>query len=503
MDQLAPAGQFADSIPELRSKRPELPTPPQRHQWFDPWITAQGNAKALVGATLNLIQEHEERTHVRARRRRQADQTLHIARVEAVICNLARSVLLPPPTGRIAIMLAHRRNKRSRYDSPIMGKPMPLLIGMLHELGLLKLRLSAQFGEVSSIAPAPWFARWVAEFGIQLSDLGRNEQEEVILVTRNTRGKDRSLRREQFDYRDTPKTTADREAVRTLNVFLREAEIAFIDDGRKPLIDPFERTMKRRYVLLEGQEVRFDQSGRLYGGFWQNLEKARRWHIRIEGEEVAVLDYSSMFTRLAYAALGAIPPEGDLYAIPGLEGYRSGVKMAMNTFLFDKGPRRSWPSAMGIGVGDDDAAYEDPHGAAARYEARLPEGCTVGQFKKAALRVHPVLKNAWGRQLGFKLMHQESQILLAVLLHLASRNIPALGLHDGLLVAQSHRDIARAVMEEKGWRMTGLLLPVTCKLPAAPGGLMNSGIERKTVRRGPPFVTSLPRHTLRPSPTTS
>ena len=39
-----------------------------------------------------------------------------------------------------------------------------------------------------------------------------------------------------------------------------------------------------------------------------------------------------------------LPPSGDLYAIPGLEAYRSGVKLAFNVFLFDrKGSRRKWP----------------------------------------------------------------------------------------------------------------------------------------------------------------
>jgi hypothetical protein len=82
-------------------------------------------------------------------------------------------------------------------------------------------------------------------------------------------------------------------------------------------------------VLLTYQATRFDQGGRLYGGFWQNLKTERRRNIRINGEPVAVLDYGSMFTRLAYAEVGAVPPEGDLYVIPGLEGYRSGVKLAM------------------------------------------------------------------------------------------------------------------------------------------------------------------------------
>ena len=106
--------------------------------------------------------------------------------------------------------------------------------------------------------------------------------------------------------------------------------------------------LKRRFVLLKAdKKPRWDRGGRLFGdGFWINLESSRRSGIRIDGEPVADLDYSSMFARLAYAHVGAVAPSGDLYAISGLEGYRSGVKLAFNVFLFDgKGLRKAWPKA--------------------------------------------------------------------------------------------------------------------------------------------------------------
>jgi hypothetical protein len=464
MDQPSNAGQLVSSIPPQPRKKPEPPKP-ERHRWFDPWMIAKGRAaKALVQATHGLIQHYEKHISARTRRRRPIDEALHRKRVEAFICNLARAVLMPPPTGRIAIKLGNGRKGRSRYESPIMGKPLPPLIDMLEDLDFLDKRWPMIRGEVSSVAPSPWFAQKVAEFGVQLSDFGRDDDEEVIRLTRKTRWRDGSSHREEIDYADTCATYADREAIRALNAFLRKANIAFIDDGRTPRVDPYDRTMRRHYVIGEGQEVRFDQSGRLFGGFWQNLKSNRRRNIRIDGEEVAILDYGSMFTRLAYAAVGAVPPEGDLYVIPGLEGYRSGVKMAMNTFLFDKAPRRSWPNDMGMGAGDDSEVYGDPYGDAVRLEGRLPKGWTVKRLKQAVLKVHPVLKNAWGRQLGFTLMHRESEIILAVLLELASRGIPALGLHDGLIVARRYQGIAEEVMIQKGRKMAGIPLPVTCKL---------------------------------------
>ena len=456
--------------PRRKPKRPE----PQRHQWFDAWMMARGGGlKALVDDTVAFLDHHEKHTRSRTRARKPLDQTHHLKRVEAVVCNLAHAVLTPPPTGRIAVQLGNRRKGRSRYDSPVLGKPLSPLIHMLWDVDFLNLNWSTLRGEVSSIAPSSWFVGKVREYGVQLSDFGRDEAEEVVapqpqhardaalVVSAGGRG---SSHRERIDYADTPQTNTYREAVRHLNAFLSASDIDFVDDGLEPRINPFDRTLRRRFLLLPGQDERFDQGGRLFGGFWQTLKSERRQHIRIDGEPVADLDYRSMFTRLAYAEVGATPPEGDLYVIPGLEGYRSGVKLAMNTFLFDGGgSRRSWPSVMGVGVGDDGDATADPSSVAASFNARLPEGYGVSTTKKAILQVHPALRDAWGRQLGYRLMFLESEILIAVLLDLASHGIPALGLHDGLMVARSMREAAREVMTQRARLMTGIVIPVSEK----------------------------------------
>jgi hypothetical protein len=340
---------------------------------------------------------------------------------------------------------------------------MSKLLDVLVALGLIGRHWLMIRGEATSIAPTQVLANMVAEFGIQLSDIVSDEGKELIVLTMKRRGAYGRIGCQEINYIDSPSTCADRDAMSRLNAFLHDSDIAFLDDGQEPRVNPLDRTMKRFYVIYQGQDVRFDQSGRLCGGFWQNIKKGRRRNIRINGEPIVELDFSSMYTRMAYAAVGAVPPEGDLYAIPGLEGYRSGVKVVMNALLFDVKPRSRLPKGLGNGVGDDFAALSDPNSVAARYDARLPKGWPIKRMMKEILKVHPCLKDAWGRGLGITLMHQESEILLAVLLDLASRNIPALGLHDGLLVARGDMKIARAVMMEKGLEMTGILLPVRCK----------------------------------------
>jgi hypothetical protein len=347
---------------------------------------------------------------------------------------------------------------------------------MLSDLDFVDLRcFPVKRGEVSSMAPSSWFERKVSEHGVELSDFGRDEAEEVILLTRKTRVSQGSPRRplrldrDLVDYRDTPHTHRYREDVRSLNAFLSRADIAFVDDGQEPRVDPFDRTLRRHFLVLPGQEERFDQGGRLFGGFWQPLRSERRASIRINGERVVVLDYGSMFTRLAYAEVGAEPPEGDLYAIPGLEDHRSGVKLAMNCFLFDgPNPRRSWPDELAVGDGDENGTRVDPSLVGASIKGRLPGGWGVGKTKKAILSVHPALKSAWGRHLGYRLMFRESEVLIAVLNSLVSQGIPALGLHDGLMVAVSNKEEAIAAMAKGAKDVAGISIPITEKPLSSP-----------------------------------
>jgi hypothetical protein len=212
-------------------------------------------------------------------------------------------------------------------------------------------------------------------------------------------------------------------------------------------------------VIHKGEETeRFDLGGRLFGGFWTNLASGRRGSIRIEGERVADLDHSSMFARLAYAHIEAVPPSGDLYAIPGLEDYCSGVKLAFNIFLFDgQRSRRKWPNGeMGMA---------SPNSEAARCEGLLPAGWeSTARLRKAILDKHPALGKAFGRRLGYGLMFTESCVLMAVLEELMRRGIVALPLHDGLLCAQSRKEEAAEVMRSKAIEVTRAAIPVEEKL---------------------------------------
>jgi hypothetical protein len=100
-----------------------------------------------------------------------------------------------------------------------------------------------------------------------------------------------------------------------------------------------------------------------------------------------------------------------------------------------------------------------PNGA----RKELPPGVTVAQVREAIQARNPDLAPLFGTQVGYKLMFQESQVLLKVLGTLMAKDIVALPLHDGLMVAKSHAKAALEAMRTGVEEVTGFPIPVDVK----------------------------------------
>lgn len=138
-----------------------------------------------------------------------------------------------------------------------------------------------------------------------------------------------------------------------------------------------------------------------------------------------------------------------MYAIPGLEGHRAAVKTAFNTLL-NAGPKMTRWGYERAGNGEDADARE-----------RLPAGWTVKRTRAAILDRHPTLAPCLGSGIGLRLMHMESEVLVAVLEQMMGRGIVGLGIHDGLLTPASKADEVRRIMEEMAVAKAGNTIPVS------------------------------------------
>lgn len=409
---------------------------------LDPWLTASGRPlAALVAEVLSILPK--ARHDARASR-------------EAILGAIFANLIINPA---IAVPMAN--HKLTRYDRrAVVSSQLKPTIDALEAAGLI-VKYAAVFREKRTvIEAAPALRAAFARHGATASDIGREPSEEVIFLKKRNKREDDGdnepfdtsapIAGAMIDYEDTPASRLMREEVRAFNRFIAAADIRLEGDTEPRPFKPFRR------IFATSRAVRFDLHGRLYGGqvggWHQGLPREERHRIRINDEPVADLDYSNMHVRLAYAETGAAPPEGDLYAIPGLEAQRDGVKAAMSAMISRDGELKRLPPKI----------------------RQLFPPAWNGMKVAAAIKAHhPGIAHLFGKDKGVAYMFIDSQILMAVLLRLMRENIPALPMHDGIMVQQSARHRVKIIMEEEALRIAGVRLPVEERVSvwALPGGM--------------------------------
>ena len=444
-------------VTALNKNDPDDPStwwkPARGDGWFDPWWCAEGDALGVLIIFLSGVLIRSEKK--RRRKRKKANQEKFDDMLELVVCNLVVCVLEPGAKGRIAYSRSKAGRKGSRYSNPrISAVVLPRVVDALQDIGMLK-TTKGTAREMSTMTPMAAFRKRLDDFGVTLADLGRREDEEVIILKgrlgESEHDSEDWLARSsatKIEYKDNSYTNSIRSFLKAYNAFLKRADIAFVDDGKKPPIATARRHLTRFFTQPSKGHEPFQYGGRFFGGWWINMERVRRSNIRIEGQLPADIDFSAMNPRLAYAGLGVQPPKGDLYDLTGfLKGYvpelhRKAVKQVLSAMFF-KNTRERLPK----GTRD-----------------KLPKGTTMKIFAEAVDAKHPALKEAFGTSIGYKLMYLESEIMALTMERLTNENVVALPVHDGLLVAESFASIAQDVMEQASREVCGYPIPTSCEV---------------------------------------
>jgi hypothetical protein len=236
--------------------------------------------------------------------------------------------------------------------------------------------------------------------------------------------------------------------LRGINAWLAASDIRYVSN-EDTLDCVNDRSLRRTF-----NNGSFEQGGRLYGGFWQqttmSLKKSRgpnarpyRGHIRIEGESVVVIDFSSMLLRLLYAEAGVQPPAGDLYLGIDRIGpeHRDGIKQVVSALLFRTSPLTKFPRGTRM---------------------LFPKGWSAKRVEKAIRKRHAAVAHMLyseidlqGAPIGYLLFRRESDVLLAALCECRAQGITALPVHDAIIVKESCAEPARRIMLDAFKATTG------------------------------------------------
>ena len=166
----------------------------------------------------------------------------------------------------------------------------------------------------------------------------------------------------------------------------------------------------------------FDEGGRFYGGWWQEIPKQYRKYVTINGNPTNEVDYGTIHPAMLFAQAGLPLPE-DSYSIPGLEEYRD--DLAKPTFLKLINARKK--------------NIEPPQ--------KVPEGWTWSGVKDAIIKKHQPIHEHLYSGIGLKLQRKDSDIAEGVMLRMMELGHLALPIHDSFLVAAAHTETLKQVMK--------------------------------------------------------
>lgn len=417
---------------------------------FDPYLTTED--KLLTEMAQYFLAAYElksgRKRQLKAKDRENAKQILL-----SLFANLARAFIAGEDPPAIGISLKDAKRKRTRYDRPEFSG-VSRVVRNVEEVALaFELEKSTSKGTASRLNARPMFVDSLRHDDSRLAVLLKIAKgRETIRLSRVTKDYANGISdRELIDYADTDETRRFRSEMNIINAGLGNDQHRIELFGTRQA-DIQLRFLQRSFVLPdfvpEGVE-RFDLGGRLFGisgsAWWQALPSDQRWRIRLDRERIADLDFQNMALRLAFLAAGAEPPQGDLYSrIPGLAEprWREGAKKLVSAMLFRSKPLVRLPKGLAT---------------------LLPPRTSAEAIRAEIFRAFPELAGVMETGAGLHLMFRESEILVAALLDFAAKDIPALPMHDGVMVPQSKANIAGEILQSAASRIVGFPLPVVSK----------------------------------------
>lgn len=255
-------------------------------------------------------------------------------------------------------------------------------------------------------------------------------------MTNSVRLKDKT--KQYIKYNETPETMAMRANIAHINATLEAARIE-LPAG---LLAPEDTARKALYRVFNNSS--FEQGGRFYGVWWQNIKKALRKQITINGEETTELDYSGFHPRMLYRLENLEAPDDDLYeteVTKGVEGSREVAKVIFLVALNAKNMRAA--------IKEGKAELKERG-----IEVDEPE-LFIKSLIDSLVRKHKPIRRYLFSGVGIKLQNHDATLAERVLLRLSEAGIPALPIHDSFIVQKRYEAALRAAMAEEYRTMFG------------------------------------------------
>jgi hypothetical protein len=378
-----------------------------------------------------LVQAVDGVLPTRKRKRRALDQQMFENQVEAVVCEAAFREFEEPGQWVCVTRSNQKLGSVDRYKSSVMRESLLTVLDSLSGpvLGFLEMRVGCPSKYSNSaqttFRAAPALLEKLSPLGLSWADFGSSAAEEVIILKEARQ--DYWTKGERLQYGDTAQTIRYRDEARSINAWLEAADVQ--TSGYRPEVNLRDRRLRRCF-----NNGRFDQGGRLFGGFWQGMNKDERRDLLIDGEPAVELDFSQVGPRIIYGMAGAAF-ERDAYAVPGFERHREGIKKVFGAMTHADAPLVRFPKDT---------------------RELFPANAKIADVCGAVQRHHPAIADRFYAGVGMAAMFTESQIMVSALLRMKELCITALPVHDAVIVADSNAAAAEAIMLDAFHHHTGV-----------------------------------------------
>jgi hypothetical protein len=163
----------------------------------------------------------------------------------------------------------------------------------------------------------------------------------------------------------------------------------------------------------------FEDGGRFYRGWWQEILSDYRKYITIDGQDTVEIDYSAMHFYIMYAEQGLSIPTGDPYTFDGYN--RKDIKIALNIAI-NAESEKAGVIAIKNGIWPE-KSYAD-----------------VKAILELIIERHNPIASYFFSGKGVRLQYLDSKVAEIVMLNLLNVNqIVALPVHDSFIVIKEHK----------------------------------------------------------------
>jgi hypothetical protein len=361
------------------------------------------------------------------------NKTKYKSNLKVLLLNLLVTYSVSPKM-YLAVARGFGDYSTSRYNSNNIGyKVFVRLVDILSELGYIEYHrgyfvTATSAGKRSRIRANTKLIKHFKSSAITTAMITMNKNEETIILKKSKEASLNPKKKDLVYYIDTDETNKMRGNLERINTLLDRTwiDIEISDKELIKLNQAMDRETDKNPIDFTRRKLRrifnnssFEQGGRFYHGWWQEISSSYRKYITISGKLTEEEDFSGIHIRMMYALEGIEYGSEDTYIIEGYGiKYREEVKKALNTIINAKTR--------------EEAVYS------INDKLTLPKNRTAEDlFNKLKLK-HPKIAKYFATGIGIELQYLDSQIAEKVMIRLSKDNIVALPIHDSFIVRVSH-----------------------------------------------------------------